>query len=610
MHLEKNNKIVITNKVINDFVREHEDREMILRTFDNLLVNFCMMSKTYLENETIKVKEKNESNNLVNFVECFEKRQSKMYDELLVKLESVSVDIDKTVSSAGTIMTERISCKVSEMMLSFQQIVTSSLSKVNMEEICANLKLSICGMLNDGLVASNEKLENKLRVELEDKIVKPLMSTQNKMYEQLCELPSMLKSCNYNFDEVLNQLGSIELKLKCEYDKMNVKVESLSEVVRLQMNESMERIRECKMASEDQQKNVMETIKTLPNMTKGVFGDVVLQLNNKSNDIMMTISEFKNQLELIKSETKGDVTQQVHNKGNEIVTMVKMVQGQLEGVKKDTRDMNILYDRSKEMNEKLECLERRMLEKATKIKHSTNVKGCEGEDKLFELLSEGLMTRDGYRVEKVNGQARSCDIVIKRDCFSDIRIESKAHGKDTNEKVRYVEVEKFRRDLMNTNDHGIFVSLYSEIVGVSNFEIQQLATGKFAIYLANNCYNIDVILDMIRLIYRLDDIVKTRDNNEFKITKEKMTQVQSYVKDYGDKIQKAKNNMKETLRILNDVQVNLIERILLNEEIVQKTNTTSTVVGKEDLVCPRCEKVLRNKSAYTNHVKNLCRKNV
>ena len=85
-----------------------------------------------------------------------------------------------------------------------------------------------------------------------------------------------------------------------------------------------------------------------------------------------------------------------------------------------------------------------------------------GEARLQELLSEQLTVREGYTVDVVAGQAHSCDLVVRRSGHPDVRIESKVYT----DKVGAKEVQKFRRDLMGLDAHGVFVSVQSGIVGM------------------------------------------------------------------------------------------------------------------------------------------------
>jgi hypothetical protein len=207
---------------------------------------------------------------------------------------------------------------------------------------------------------------------------------------------------------------------------------------------------------------------------------------------------------------------------------------------------------------------------------SSGKKGRDGEDLLYDILSTRLKLRDGYTVEKVNGLSHNCDMVVKREKYPSVRIESKAIGQQTGAKVSSRDVEKFQRDLLQVNDHGIFISLYSEISGVSNFEVQQLANGKFAIYLSNvllkseagdgNCDG-SVVLEMLQLVYTLDRISMKGDGNDSLVVSiDSMKRVQSYLKDFNNKIQSAKMHLKDTMSILSEIQMDMIEKVLLGQK--------------------------------------------
>jgi hypothetical protein len=126
-------------------------------------------------------------------------------------------------------------------------------------------------------------------------------------------------------------------------------------------------------------------------------------------------------------------------------------------------------------------------------KPSTKAKGAEGEDRMYDILTDLLRTRDGYTVDRTHGQAFACDLLVTRTDHPDIRIEIKTHA----DKVRHKEVEKFIRDLQHTDCHGIFVSIHSGIVGVANLEIQHLPNNRFAIFPTNNDYDADAVVALI-----------------------------------------------------------------------------------------------------------------
>jgi hypothetical protein len=227
---------------------------------------------------------------------------------------------------------------------------------------------------------------------------------------------------------------------------------------------------------------------------------------------------------------------------------------------------------------------------STKVNQSTKDKGAIGENKLYELLTENLKMREGYHIEQVNGISCSCDIVVRRLNFPTVRIESKTY---TNEKVRYKEVEKFIRDLQQTNDHGIFVSLHTDIVGISNFEVQQLSNGKFAIYLTKNNFDIECIISMIHLIYKITDLTSSNDDM-ITISPEVLNTIQSHLKDYNNKLTTVKNHMRESTRLLSEVQLDIVEKMLMTSSSVNPS--------KETLSCTKCNKPYKSLAALKKHI--------
>ena len=204
----------------------------------------------------------------------------------------------------------------------------------------------------------------------------------------------------------------------------------------------------------------------------------------------------------------------------------------------------------------------------------------------------------------MNGLSHSCDILIKCKNKPDIRIESKAHGLNNGEKVRQKEVEKFERDLIHTNNHGIFVSLYSNIVGKTSIDLIQLSNGKFAIYLSNNNYNIENIIDSMNIIYKIDSIIQNSSNNDkFIISLETMTKLKSLINDNNTKINSVKLHLRDSINILNDLTLDMIDKLIINNELkIEKKE-----INKEILLCNWCNKKYKNISGLKNH-QSTCKK--
>ena len=237
------------------------------------------------------------------------------------------------------------------------------------------------------------------------------------------------------------------------------------------------------------------------------------------------------------------------------------------------------------------------IETFTTTRTTTRYKGEEGEKGLINILESKLHTRDGYTIHDVKSIAHSCDIVIKRDGYPDVRVESKAHGKETGENVRVAEVKKFESDLLALNNHGIFVSLYSGICGKGNFEIELLPNNKFAVYLANNNYDGDTITEVLRLIYKLDRFTSGPDSDNITISTDSMMRIKAYLTDFNRKIDDLKTSLKNSIRILNEITLDLVEKALTGH--ISDDAQTHTISYE----CDGCGQACTSKAGLTLHKK-------
>lgn len=239
------------------------------------------------------------------------------------------------------------------------------------------------------------------------------------------------------------------------------------------------------------------------------------------------------------------------------------------------------------------------------FKSSNRVIGEIGEAGLINVLENCLTFREGYEIIETKAIPHNCDILIKKLGFPDIRIESKAHGGKTGEPVRTKEVKRFESDIIGLNNHGIFVSLYSDICGKGQVEIDLLHTNKFAVYLSNNNFDGYIIKDFVGLVYKLDRVITDLNtDNSFKITTESMNNVKNYLTDFANKITILKTSMKNNIAILNEISFDVIEKILLG-------NTVQRVIGNGDTIfsCEVCKTVCKTSKGLNLHKKNCEKKN-
>jgi hypothetical protein len=248
-------------------------------------------------------------------------------------------------------------------------------------------------------------------------------------------------------------------------------------------------------------------------------------------------------------------------------------------------------------------------------------KGSDAEDQLYDLLTARLKARDGFDVEQTNGQTASCDILVKKISAPDIRVECKAHGQGTGEKVRHSEVLMFQRDLAQTHSHGIFISLYSDIVGIGNFELQQLLTGKFAVYLSKLNFDVEPVIEMIHLLYKLDTLVTRSSSDDdadsddepvINVTATDMARVQEYLKDYAMTVAGAKQHMRTAIRQLGDLDFDKIAKMLLanseNDGAVAETADTGAQPQPAGIMCELgCGSKFATRSNMKKHMNTRCK---
>lgn len=244
------------------------------------------------------------------------------------------------------------------------------------------------------------------------------------------------------------------------------------------------------------------------------------------------------------------------------------------------------------------------------VRQATNqcVKGKTGEHRLMDLLSERLTTRDDYEIELVCGMPHQCDISVKRLGHPEVRIESKAHGEQSGEKVRARETARFQSDLIGLKLSGIFVSLHSSIVGKADMAIEMLSTGKFAVYLGNNQYDVSVVESMLHLLYKLEASVSKGDEG-MTVTPQAMARVQLLLKSCTEKVNATKTHLRSALTLLTDLTFDMISRVLFGNEEMEMERADHNLVGgivggSGPHACGECSKVYKTSGPLLAHMRS------
>lgn len=328
------------------------------------------------------------------------------------------------------------------------------------------------------------------------------------------------------------------------------------------------------------------------NVFKGELLDSISNRKVDTSDIMSTIKTM-NEHNILNITSKLDQLPHISGKIDDLKNKIDVTKVIETSVTRNNdslvQTLNTIKNSQDQMANKIETF--------TTTRTTTRYKGEEGEKGLINILESKLHIRDGYAIQDVKSIAHSCDIVIKRDGYPDVRVESKAHGKETGENVRVAEVKKFESDLLALNNHGIFVSLYSGICGKGAFEIELLPNNKFAVYLANNNYDGDTITEVLRLIYKLDRFTSGPDSDNITISTDSMMRIKAYLTDFNRKIDDLKTSLKNSIRILNEITLDLVEKALTGH--ISDEPQAPTI----SYACDVCGQTCTSKAGLTLHKK-------
>ena len=430
----KTNQVIFSSPNIVKYFTKYHKNTTFLVACEDLLHTFCKNTDDFILQYNNEQKYDLQTNTIMLQLESLEKKNDEFKD---------------TINSIGDVILAKVSTQLTTLILSIDNIISSSVSKFN----TGSLQEFITKALDESSIQSKFQLEEHVKAN----IITPINETQQRLLEQLAKQPDLIKQTSNT--ELLDQkLQSMNSKWLSTVDSIILEVKQL----------------EHNMDTYNKFHN--ESAQNSPHVIKGVLHDLVSNLEQKTSNITYVVERIQSDID------------------------------------SHTTNLALIKSSGDDIRAKVDLLDKQLLAKQVK-ENSNSFKGSIAEDTLYNLLSEKLMLRDEFSVSKVNGKSHSCDILVQRDDFPDISIESKAHGQNTGEKVRTKEIEKFERDLHELDNHGIFVSIYSEIVGKGSLEIKQLPNAKFAIYLSKNMFDVDTIKDMLYLLYKLDDIITTSSTN-------------------------------------------------------------------------------------------------
>jgi hypothetical protein len=201
---------------------------------------------------------------------------------------------------------------------------------------------------------------------------------------------------------------------------------------------------------------------------------------------------------------------------------------------------------------------------------NSNQKGRMSENELKATLDEIFPSAC---VDKISGEAHTCDIIIKREEKDDILIENKNYKT----KVPVTEVNKFISDTENKGKHGIFMSQYSSIANKENFQID-IDSGRVLLYICNVNYDKDIILTAVNIIdhfsLELDKLsVSTYSENvKLDVIEKFNDEYKKFIVKRENLVAKLKDNYNQSLDIIKDMDMPTIDKFLRERFAHAETN--------------------------------------
>ena len=167
-------------------------------------------------------------------------------------------------------------------------------------------------------------------------------------------------------------------------------------------------------------------------------------------------------------------------------------------------------------------------------------------------------------VDKISGEAHTCDIIIKREGKDDILVENKNYKT----KVPITEVNKFISDIQNKEKHGIFISQYSSIANKDNFQID-IDGDKVLLYICNVNYDKDMISTGVKIVDNFSNALKKvssssdSENVKMKILEGFNDDYKKFILKRDNLTTKLKENYNQLQEIIRDLNMPNIDKFLI-----------------------------------------------
>lgn len=563
MLVQADTSVTITDTVVVEFFTKFKDNQSLQDGFEELARSYCRTMTVAMDLYHNSADSERDEGVILAYMKSMEKR----FDDTIASHALTSCEALANVTRSIDAIPGQINGQMMALVSTVDNAVRGSMEKLNIGCIAANVSSAVKEWLSadiktlcngqDAIKGDVQALETRLKESLQTQVSDPFKLRVDRLQDVVKSLPH----------EVLTLWSASTTEHESKerlHDRLQELRTRLDEAVSFQQAE----IKQVQRSFADIGSNVKK-------MTNDVSGKAfTLMIKNIFND---TIKQLEQQTQACVIAVKGS-------------------QDRLSHIERDMASSNGVLSQLQKSGDGMAAKVDSLLVKAS----SNSLKGAYGEQRLFSELCDTLTDRDGYEIDIVSGVPHQCDISIRKLGFPEIRVESKAHGQNTGQKVRTNEVKRFQSDLTALNMHGIMVSLHSGIVGKGSVEVEQLRNGKFAIYLSNNQYDMEQIHDMVRLLYSLDKFTSKDgdDDGALLISADTLHRAQMIISSMCDKIKVTKTHLKESITLLNDLSLDLLQKLLNGND----GDDSEAVKAPEVHQCPYCDKTFSSSRGVALHI--------
>jgi len=173
-------------------------------------------------------------------------------------LQKKNDEFKDTINSIGDVILAKVSTQLTTLILSIDNIVSSSVSKFN----TGSLQEFITKALDESSIQSKFQLEEHVKAT----IVTPINETQQRLFEQLAKLPDLIKQTSNT--ELLDQ----------KLQSMNSKWFSTVDIIILE-------VKQLEHNMDTYNKFHNESVQNVPHVIKGVLDDLDSNLEQKTSSI-------------------------------------------------------------------------------------------------------------------------------------------------------------------------------------------------------------------------------------------------------------------------------------------------------------------------------------